>query len=37
MPKYPNDSEANRSKNRRVELAVYANEEMKADAKAGTL
>jgi len=37
QPKYPNDSEANRQKNRRVELAVYANEEMKKDAKAGKL
>ena len=36
-PKYPNDSDANRAQNRRVELAVFANEEMKADAKAGTL
>ncbi len=37
QPKYPNDSETNRSKNRRVELAIYANEDMVADAKAGTL
>ena len=37
MPKYPNDSEANRSKNRRVELAVYANDDMKANAQAGNL
>jgi flagellar motor protein MotB len=37
MPKYPNDSEANRSKNRRVELAVYANDDMKASAQAGNL
>ena len=36
-PKYPNDSEANRAKNRRVELAITANDEMLADAKAGTL
>ncbi|MEJ2515210.1 MAG: OmpA family protein [Gammaproteobacteria bacterium] len=37
QPKYPNDSEANRSKNRRVELAIYANEEMKQAAREGTL
>lgn len=37
QPKYENTSEENRSKNRRVELAIYANEEMKADAEAGTL
>ena len=37
QPKYPNDTEDNRSKNRRVELAIYANEEMKADAKDGEL
>ncbi len=37
QPKYPNDSEANRSKNRRVEVGVYANEKMKEEAKKGTL
>jgi outer membrane protein OmpA-like peptidoglycan-associated protein len=37
QPKYPNDSEANRQKNRRVELAVIANDKMKSDAKAGNL
>jgi outer membrane protein OmpA-like peptidoglycan-associated protein len=37
QPKYPNDSEANRSKNRRVEVAVYANDKMKEDAKSGSL
>jgi outer membrane protein OmpA-like peptidoglycan-associated protein len=37
QPKYPNDSEANRQKNRRVELAVVANEKMKEDAKDGKL
>jgi outer membrane protein OmpA-like peptidoglycan-associated protein len=37
QPKFPNDSEANRAKNRRVELAIYANDEMVADAKAGAL
>ncbi|WP_353719901.1 OmpA family protein [Dyadobacter sp. 676] len=37
QPKFPNDSEANREKNRRVELAIYANEEMKKDAEKGEL
>jgi outer membrane protein OmpA-like peptidoglycan-associated protein len=37
QPKYPNDSEENRSKNRRVEIGIYANDEMKSQAKAGTL
>ncbi|HEX6192502.1 MAG TPA: OmpA family protein [Chitinophagaceae bacterium] len=37
QPKYPNTSEENRQKNRRVELAVYANEEMKTKAKEGKL
>lgn len=37
QPKYENDSEENRSKNRRVELAIFANDEMKAEAQAGTL
>jgi len=37
QPKFPNDSDANRIKNRRVELAIYANENMKKDAKQGTL
>jgi outer membrane protein OmpA-like peptidoglycan-associated protein len=36
QPKYPNDSEENRSQNRRVELAIYANDEMKAEARAAT-
>jgi len=36
QPKYPNDEE-NRAKNRRVELAIYANEEMKSDAHDGKL
>jgi len=36
QPKYPND-EANRAKNRRVELAIYANDEMIAKAKEGNL
>jgi outer membrane protein OmpA-like peptidoglycan-associated protein len=37
QPKYPNDSEANRQLNRRVEIAVYANENMKKQAKEGKL
>jgi outer membrane protein OmpA-like peptidoglycan-associated protein len=37
QPKYPNDSEENRSKNRRVELAIYANDDMKKDASEGKL
>ena len=36
QPKYPND-EANRAKNRRVELAIYANDDMIADAKEGKM
>jgi outer membrane protein OmpA-like peptidoglycan-associated protein len=37
QPKYPNDSEANRQKNRRVELAIIANDKMKQEAKEGKL
>jgi outer membrane protein OmpA-like peptidoglycan-associated protein len=37
QPKYANDSEANREKNRRVELAIYANDDMKKQAQDGTL
>lgn len=37
QPKYPNDSDANREKNRRVEIGVYANDEMKNKAKSGTI
>lgn len=37
QPKYPNDTEENRIKNRRVEVAVYANDEMKKEAKDGKL
>ncbi len=37
QPKYPNDSEANRQLNRRVELGVFANENMKNQAKEGKL
>ena len=36
QPKYPNDDE-NRAKNRRVELAIYANDAMKEAAKSGSL
>jgi outer membrane protein OmpA-like peptidoglycan-associated protein len=36
-PKYVNDSEANRQKNRRVELAVVANDKMQKEAKEGNL
>lgn len=35
QPKYPNDSEGNRIKNRRVELAIFANDQMKKDASDG--
>lgn len=35
QPKYPNDSDSNRVKNRRVELAIYANDKMKKDAEDG--
>jgi outer membrane protein OmpA-like peptidoglycan-associated protein len=37
QPKYANESEENRSKNRRVELAIFANEEMKKSASEGKL
>lgn len=37
QPKYANDSDENRSKNRRVELAIFADEDMVASAEAGTL
>ncbi|MCK7558936.1 OmpA family protein [Chitinophaga sedimenti] len=33
QPKVPNDSEANRAQNRRVEFSIFANEKMKSDAK----
>ena len=33
QPKVPNDSEANKTQNRRVEFAIYANEKMVEDAK----
>lgn len=37
QPKFPNDSEVNREKNRRVEIAIYANEDMKQDAQKGEI
>ena len=37
QPKYANDSEENRQKNRRVELAVVANDKMQQEAKEGKL
>ena len=37
QPKYPNNSEANRANNRRVELAIMANDQMKQKAKDGKL
>jgi outer membrane protein OmpA-like peptidoglycan-associated protein len=36
QPAVSNDTEENRSQNRRVEIAIYANEKMKADAKEET-
>ncbi len=33
QPKFPNDTETNRAKNRRVEFAIYANEKMIEEAK----
>lgn len=37
QPKYPNDTEENRQKNRRVEIGIVANEQMKKQAQEGTL
>lgn len=37
QPKYPNDSDFNRERNRRVELAIFANETMKQEAQQGKL
>jgi outer membrane protein OmpA-like peptidoglycan-associated protein len=37
QPKYPNDTEENRQKNRRVELGIIAASEMKEHAKEGKL
>lgn len=36
QPKYPNDDDS-RGKNRRVELGIYANDDMKSDANQGRL
>jgi outer membrane protein OmpA-like peptidoglycan-associated protein len=36
QPKFSNDNEANMAKNRRVEFAIYANEQMKEKAKTST-
>jgi len=37
QPKYPNDNDADRTKNRRVEVVVMANDQMKQQAKEGKL
>ena len=37
QPKYPHDNEADRALNRRVELGVMANEDMKKDAQKGAV
>ncbi len=37
QPKFPNDTKENMAKNRRVEIAIFANDEMKEDAHAGRL
>ena len=37
QPKYPNNSDANRALNRRVELGVMANDQMKQDAQKGNV
>jgi outer membrane protein OmpA-like peptidoglycan-associated protein len=37
QPKYPNDNDANRALNRRVELAITANDQMKQKAQQGAL
>ncbi|MEP6682240.1 MAG: OmpA family protein [Parafilimonas sp.] len=37
QPKYPNTSEENRSLNRRVELAIMANDQLKKEAKKGQI
>ncbi len=37
QPKYPNDNDANRTLNRRVELAITANDQMKQKAQQGAL
>lgn len=37
QPKYPNDNDADRALNRRVELGIMANDQMKQDAQQGKL
>jgi outer membrane protein OmpA-like peptidoglycan-associated protein len=37
QPKYPNDNDANRALNRRVELGIMANDQMKQNAQQGSL
>ncbi|HLZ90061.1 MAG TPA: OmpA family protein [Puia sp.] len=37
QPKYPNDNDANRALNRRVEVGISANDQMKQKAQQGTL
>jgi outer membrane protein OmpA-like peptidoglycan-associated protein len=37
QPKVPNTTDANRTMNRRVEVAITANEQMKQEAKEGKL
>lgn len=37
QPKYPNDTSENQAKNRRVELGIYANDQMIEDARDGDL
>jgi len=37
QPKYPNDTPENQAKNRRVEIGIYANDDMIADAQDGTV
>jgi outer membrane protein OmpA-like peptidoglycan-associated protein len=36
QPKFPNDTEANKAQNRRVEFAIYANEKMIEEAKSAS-
>jgi outer membrane protein OmpA-like peptidoglycan-associated protein len=37
QPKVPNDSPENQARNRRVELAIYANDQMVSDAQDGAI
>jgi outer membrane protein OmpA-like peptidoglycan-associated protein len=37
QPKFPNDSPENQARNRRVELAIYANQSMVTDAQDGSV